>query len=245
MTAHNDDQPVGRILSRREVMAIVGAVGVSALTRSTGSVHAQVLPCVVRPQQAEGPFFRDNRLNRSDIRVEPSDGSVTPGIPLQLALQLLELGAAAACGPLAGALVDVWQCDASGVYAGFEDRRQNVDARSKSFLRGQQTVGADGIVRFTTIYPGWYPGRTVHIHLKVRTTAADGRSREFTSQLYFDDELTDRVHALAPYNARGRRTMTNAADGLYRNGGRDLMLNVSEAGDGGYAGTFALAMQMS
>ena len=145
------------------------------------------------------------------------------------------------CAPLPGAHVDLWQCDALGIYSDVKDFNGLFDTRGKKFLRGYQVTGSNGRVRFTTIYPGAYPGRAVHIHFKVRMQAS-GRDRDFTSQLYFDDALTDRVHASPPYaDARARRTR-NAQDGLYRRGGRELQLDVIKAGDG-YAAAYEVGLR--
>ena len=116
------------------------------------------------------------------------------------------------------------------------------DTRGAKFLRGFQTTDSDGRVRFTTIYPGAYPGRAVHIHFKVRAQAA-GRDAEFTSQLYFDDALTDRVHAAAPYAGATRR-MRNEQDGLYRRGGRELTLDVTPV-DGGYRAAYDVGVRVA
>ena len=99
------------------------------------------------------------------------------------------------------------------------------------------------MARFTTIFPGWYRGRAVHVHFKVRTEAA-GQPYEFTSQFYFDEALIDQVHAQAPYAARGRRETTNADDGIFRDGGESLMVQVSEAG-GGYAASFDIGLDLT
>src|SRR5262249_24919601 len=148
--------------------------------------------CIARPQQTEGPYFIDERLNRSDIRSDPTDGSVKPGTPLDLTFRVARL-ASQACMPLAGAVVDVWHCDHLCAYCDLEDPR--FDPVGKKFLRGYQVTDSDGGARFTTIYPGWYPGRAVHIHFKIRSGPSSKRGFDFTSQLYFDDALTDRVHA--------------------------------------------------
>ena len=144
---------------------------------------------------------------------------------------------------LAGALIDVWQCDANGVYSGVADEGAPEEARDRQFLRGHQRTDENGVARFTTIYPGWYRGRAVHVHFKVRTDVA-GQPYEFTSQLYFDDALTDRVHSVAPYAARGQRGTTNADDGIFRDGGESLLTQVSEAG-AGLAATFDLGLDLT
>jgi protocatechuate 3,4-dioxygenase beta subunit len=120
------------------------------------------------------------------------------------------------------------------------------DSRSadKNFLRGYQVTEADGSTRFTTIYPGWYPGRTVHIHFKVRANAKSGKGQELTSQLYFDDLLTDRVHAQSPYAGKGQRAIKNQQDGLFRNGGRQLTLSLVEKSQG-YEAIFDIGLQIA
>jgi protocatechuate 3,4-dioxygenase beta subunit len=245
---HDDDRPVGRLLSRREALAVLGAAGAAGIHAGLGDhapLLAQVPACVVVPQQTQGPYFVDERLNRSDIRSDPADGKNVPGLDLDLALKVMQIGADGRCVPLVGALVDVWQCDAAGVYSDVQDARVGFDTRGKRFLRGQQTTDGFGDVRFTTIYPGWYVGRCVHIHFKVRTPAAGGRSAtEFTSQLYFDEKVTDEVHAKPPYLEKGRRDTPNERDGIYRNGGAQLMLALRKW-PRGYAGTFALALKTS
>jgi protocatechuate 3,4-dioxygenase beta subunit len=222
-------------LTRRAVLrAAGGAVAAAWIVPGSGAVAAPA--CVVRPQQTEGPYFVDARLNRSDIRAEPSGGAVTEGVPVRLAFQVSRL-AGSACTPLAGAIVDVWQCDAQGRYSDVRD--PHGDTRGQKFLRGYQLTDADGAARFVTIYPGWYPGRAVHIHFKIRTAASSGR--EFTSQLYFDDALTDRVLAQAPYVTKGRR-QRNDEDGLFRRGGNHLLVALAPDG-AGYAGTFDVGLQ--
>jgi protocatechuate 3,4-dioxygenase beta subunit len=226
-----DDTPVGRVLGRREVVALLGLSGVAV---AAGRVFAQprgaggaVPRCVVRPAQTEGPFFVDEKLERSDVRSDPGGGEARPGAMLQIAFNVSSLSAGA-CAPLAGARVDIWHCDALGAYS---------DGSRQRFLRGYQTTDAAGLARFTTIYPGGYQGRAVHVHFKIRTA----QRQEFTSQLYFDDALTDRVHALSPYPGASQRRMRNEGDGLFRSGGRQLVLAVAPSGPG-YAGTFDIAL---
>ncbi len=202
--------------------------------------------CTVRPQQTAGPFFIDAGLDRSDIRSDSVTGSVKPGVPLTLQFQVSQVSANA-CVPLAGAIVDVWQCDATGVYSGVVDRRANTVGQT--FLRGAQVTNADGVVEFATIYPGWYPGRTVHIHFKIRATVAPNQGTnqgyEFTSQLYFDDALSDRIYAQAPYSGSGQPTTRNQNDGIFRSGGGDqLMLPVTQAGEG-YSGRFEIGLELA
>ncbi len=235
----NDDRPAGRVLNRREMLALLGGTAMLAGGVPARPGLAQSLPaCVVTPEQTEGPFFTDVRLDRSDIRSDPTDKSVRDGVPFALALRVSAVGAGG-CTPLAGAMVDVWHCDAAGEYSDSGRR-----TAGKKFLRGHQVTDAQGAVRFTTIYPGWYPGRAVHVHFKVRIVAGPSLGGEMTSQLYFDETVNGRVLARAPYAARpaGSRTR-NENDGLYRRGGSRLMLSLSERG-GGYAGEYHVGLKL-
>ncbi len=243
---HDDDRMVGRLLTRRELVALFGTSSVVAIVHPAAARFvaqesgAPAGGCVVRPQQTEGPYFVDKVLNRSDIRAEPSTGAVKEGAPLELTFNVSQVDARGACVALPGAQVDVWQCDATGVYSGVRD--PGFDTTPQKFLRGYQTTDTAGVARFVTVYPGWYPGRAVHIHFKVRTSPSEPNGYEFTSQLYFDDELTDRVHARQPYTAHSGSRTRNDRDGIFRSGGAQLMLPVSSEDDG-YAGTFNLAMR--
>ena len=241
----HEDTPAGRLLSRREVVAYLGATGVAWLMAGSLNPRRAVAgmlgpSCVVRPEQTEGPYFVDERLNRSDIRSDPTDGQVRLGTPLALTLRVSRLGAGD-CQPLQGAQVDIWHCDALGVYSDVQDPGFNTIGQK--FLRGYQITDARGEARFVTVYPGWYAGRTVHIHFKIRTAPVAQRSFEFTSQLYFDDVLTDRVHAAHPYAANGLRTARNQHDGIFRRGGDQLMLAPAVVADG-YAAAFAIGLQL-
>ena len=245
---HSDDQTVGRILTRREVIASLGAVGAAIVLPfpSRGSrivlPGGEVLPsCVVRPAQTEGPYFVDEKLNRADIRVDPSNGKASEGSPFDLTIRVATVSGSA-CAPLAGAVVDLWQCDAHGIYSDVSDIDGQFNNVGQKFLRGHQVTGKDGEVRFKTVYPGWYPGRTVHIHFKIRTNPSGSRGKEFTSQLYFDDAFSDQVFATAPYAGKSASRKKNEEDGIFRNeGGRQLILEVARSGDG-YASTFDIGL---
>jgi protocatechuate 3,4-dioxygenase beta subunit len=245
-----NDRKLAKIISRREVLALFRATGTALVVvgcTSKKSSFAQTstnkttLPnCIVSPEQTEGPYFVDEKLNRSDIRTDPSDGKVVEGVPLQLTLRVSGVGSDR-CRPISGATVDIWHCNALGVYSDVTDR--SFDTVGKKFLRGYQVTDANGAVKFTTIYPGWYQGRTVHIHFKVRTAATSGQSYEFTSQLYFDDAVSDRIYKQMPYASIGQRDQTNEQDGIFQRGGDKLLLSLTE-NQQGVAATFDIGLQM-
>lgn len=241
MARFRDPDASGRVLTRREVLALLGASGAALLAGSGRAQNARTaLACVARPRQTEGPFFVDEAPHRSDIRSDRS-GDARPGVPLKLKFQVSQLNAAA-CAPLSGARIDVWHCDADGRYS--EVRRFGSSAPAgQPFLRGYQLTDAAGAAQFVTIYPGAYGGRAVHVHFKIRTRDAAGRASDFTSQLYFDEALTERVFASEPYARRGRRWMRNAEDGLFRDGGRELVLSPQPDGSG-FAAAFDVALSV-
>jgi protocatechuate 3,4-dioxygenase beta subunit len=183
--------------------------------------------CTLYPQQTEGPFYLDREMVRRDIK----EGR--PGVPLRLALRVVSAGT---CAPLAGVAVDVWHCDAAGVYSGYEGQLGDRDTRGQSFLRGSQVTDADGNVRFDTVYPGWYPGRTTHVHFKVHVT----RTTEATSQLYFPEDVTAAVYRRAPYFARGPKDTSNAADLVAR--ARMPPLAALAADGSGYVASLTIAV---
>jgi protocatechuate 3,4-dioxygenase beta subunit len=249
----DDDGPVGRILSRREILALLGGSGLAAFAAAcASSVTATPSPaaarsaapasastavaatgastavsCIVTPALTEGPYFVDEKLERSDIRSDPASGQAKPGA--QLALTVNVFGASGTgCTPLAGAVVDVWHCDALGVYSDAADPTFNT--KGSRFLRGYQTTDASGRAQFTTIYPGWYQGRAVHIHFKIRTTAG-GRTSDFTSQLFFDEGMNDTVLAQAPYSQKPASGRTrNERDGTFQQSAGKTTLVVTQAG---------------
>jgi len=261
----SDDRQVGQILGRREVLKILGAAGAavvagcvpgSAQPTSTGASYgaaASDLPaeatsaagsvampaCVVRPELTEGPYFVDERLNRSDIRSDPGTGVVEQGALLALTFQVSRV-ADGSCTPLEGAWLDIWHCNALGVYSDVSD--PGFDSSGQQFLRGYLVTDANGVAAFTTIYPGWYSGRTVHIHFKVRTGVEEGETSfyDFTSQLFFDEALNDAVHAQEPYASKGYRDTLNSRDNIYDD---QLLLMVSQT-EQGYAAAFDIGLQI-
>jgi len=167
----------------------------------TAADFASIGTCKLTPEQTEGPFYIDVGLDRRDI-TEGVDGH-----PLRLGVQVVD----ADCNPMPGAVVDVWHADATGDYSAFDDDSGGDDAGAgTTFLRGSQVSDAAGIVEFGTVYPGWYQGRAVHIHTKVRLDDA----AVLTTQLYFPEDLTDEVHAEEPYAAHGTRDTRNEDDAI-------------------------------
>ena len=262
----DDDLPVGSVLSRRDavrLLAVSGAAALAGCRTGNGSANAgstasattaqrasTALPsCVAKPELTVGPYFVDRQLERTDIRVEPATNAIKDGAPLRLTFNVKQI-ANGQCTPLPGAMVDVWQCDADGSYSGVNDQTVGFNTEGQQFLRGYQVTDANGLARFVTIYPGWYRGRAVHIHFKVRTPAdavaanRTGSVYEFTSQLFFDESLTDRVHSQAPYAAKGQRDRRNENDGIYRQAGDSLLLAVNADGDG-YDAIFDMGLDLS
>lgn len=258
---HDDDKPVGRILSRREIIRLLGGAGAVMVvgSRLTGvslnqitntatptpsaTLTATPVPaCVVRPELTEGPYFVDGVLNRSDIRIEPSDDSIKEGKELRLRFQVHDVSADS-CAPLEGAQVDIWHCDALGAYSGVSD--PGFDTSDQLWLRGYQVTDETGLAEFITIYPGWYPGRAVHIHFKIRTDPESEQGYEFTSQLFFDEELSDLVHAEAPYASKGYRNRLNEDESIFRNSDGLLTLEITEDEDGVLWTTFDIGLDLT
>jgi uncharacterized protein (TIGR03437 family) len=201
----------------------------------------EALSCVVKPALTEGPYFVDERLNRSDIRTDPSNNTVKAGVPLKLQFNVSRVSGSA-CSPLAGALVDIWHCDAVGTYSDITNGAGQANTSGQKYLRGYQITDSNGSVEFTTIFPGYYTGRTVHIHFKIRLFDGATRTFDFTSQLFFDDTLTDQIFTQAPYNTKSARGARNNNDGIYNGGGSQLLLSLASDGQGGYTSVFDIGL---
>lgn len=249
--------PLEQRISRRAALAGAGSVGLGALLAACGAddgggtttsvetttgAEATVQPksgknlaalfgddsaCTLTAEDTEGPYYFDANSIRSDI-TEDRDG-----VPLRLALRVRGAGV---CEPLENAVVDIWHADAGGVYSGFESQSAAAGGESpdgsEKFLRGAQVTDSDGIVQFKTIYPGWYQGRTVHLHAKVHLDNAT----VLTTQLYLDDEVSDAVFTRDPYASRGSRETTNGDDFIFD---ESLVVPLGEEGDG-YLGAISL-----
>ncbi len=207
----------------------------SSVGESSSSIAASSLSCVATPEETIGPYFVDERLNRSDLTSGTTRRGVVDGVPLAFSLAVYEVSGGV-YAPLSGAQVDVWHADALGTYSD----EAALGTRGQTYLRGYQITDDDGAVTFRTIYPGWYSGRTVHVHVLVRVfDASENTAIELTTQMYFDDATTDAVLARAPYDGRGRRDRTNSTDSLYRS---SLEAVLARFGDG-YDATFRIGLE--
>lgn len=213
------------------VLGLVGRSGEAAEASTVAGagpagVASGLVTCVLAPEQALGPFFTENDRVRRDVR----DGR--PGIPLTLRTKVVDVSG---CRPIRGAAVDVWHCDASGAYSGFAQE----GTAGKRFLRGIQRTDRSGRATFLTIYPGWYEGRAVHVHVRVYV----GGDVVHTGQLYFPDAVSDAVFRRPPYNRRPGPRTRNADDAIFRNGGSRSLLQLARSGQG-YAARITMGVQL-
>ena len=215
-----------------------GAAGTAVASGSAVAVASGLPSCVVVPALTEGPYYVNENLERSDIRVDTSTGKAVDGSVLTIDWVVSQVDGNA-CIPLEGVLVDVWHCDALGNYSDVGSEQGH------DFLRGYQHTDANGLATITTIYPGWYQGRAVHIHFKIRTDATATSGFEFTSQLFFDDALNDQVFSQGAYASKGAPDVKNAADGIYQQSqGMTLLKTVDGSRTAtGYKATFEIALQ--
>lgn len=237
MNQHDSENPADP-LRRRIMRALVaapavaspfvglGCVAARAQSPSDAKLAAATMGLIstnvssLMPATTQGPFYLDPRLARSDITEN------RPGAPLRLNIQLVTADGR----PLAGARVDVWQCDAQGNYSGFAEQGSDhaLDTERQTFLRGAQRADANGIVTFDTIYPGWYHGRTTHIHYKV---LLDGNTI-LTSQIFFPDALSQYLYENAKsYRRAGARDTANSTDGIAAQAGEGAYCAIREQRD--------------
>ena len=231
MTDDAPDRDEGRLTRRDSLLglgglaaAALGAGGVlaaldgqdaEAASSGPAAVASGLVTCVLTPEMTEGPYYLDGDKVRRDIR----EGR--PGTRLDLATTVVDVST---CKPINGALVDIWHCDAGGTYSGFA--QEGTDG--KTFMRGIQRTNKSGLATFVTVYPGWYSGRTVHIHVQVSL----GGNVLHTGQLFFPEALTDAVYKRAPYRSRPGRDTRNATDSIFRNGGSKSVLKIAKNGSG-------------
>jgi protocatechuate 3,4-dioxygenase beta subunit len=226
-----------RTLRRRDALGLLG-LGAGAAWQLTRSGHAiarlasvraeSAASCVLSPEVTEGPYWIANHLTRRNI----TEGQ--HGLPLILKIAVQDAGT---CKRIPGADVEIWHANALGAYSGFSSGNT-----SKRFLRGHQKADANGRVIFDTIYPGWYPGRTPHIHVKVHV----GGNVVHTGQIFFSDALSDAVYRTSKYASHGEPDTTNAADSIYAQaGGSRARAHVKRRSGGkkGYVGTITLGVR--
>ncbi|MER7791102.1 intradiol ring-cleavage dioxygenase [Streptomyces sp. NPDC097640] len=245
--------PIGRrrVLIAGSAAAAAVGLGTAAAT-ATGRAEAgnpRVAPaaaavCTLTKELTEGPYYLQHALVRSDV----SEGK--PGIPLQLTLTVVDN---ASCAPLNKALVEIWYCDALGEYSGFVGNNGHQEPDNGKFLRGGVLTGADGVAKLTGIYPGWYRGRCIHIHLKVHTDVTltsdgsfTGGNELHTGQLFFSETVTQAVAKLSPYSTNTVPRTTLDADGIYDGGGASSgLLTLTALGSSpsaGYQGTLTVGV---
>jgi protocatechuate 3,4-dioxygenase beta subunit len=215
-------------LTRRDSLIRLGGFALTALGVAgleARAADAATVSCILAPEQTDGPYYLAGEKLRRNI----TEGR--PGTPLVLRTFVVD---ATTCRPIRNAAVDIWHADAAGVYSGFGDGASN-----RTFMRGIQRTNAKGLAQFRTVYPGWYRGRTVHIHVKVHV----GRNVVHTGQLYFPDAITDAVYRRAPYTARPNRDVRNVSDTIYRSGGKRSTVKVTKSGAGVYVASITMGVR--
>jgi protocatechuate 3,4-dioxygenase beta subunit len=230
-----------RKATRREALALLGATGL-AVTAGCGSDETATAPsatptatpspagaaCAVAPTETIGPYPSLADFVRSDIREGRS------GLPVVLTITVVN--ANSACSPVAGAVVDIWQCDAQGQYSQYA--QPGYDGRGATFLRGIQTTDASGRVTFTTVYPGWYAGRATHIHVEV---TVNGRSVKVT-QIAFPENVTAAVYGSGVYASKGQNPTSNSRDNVFSDGVTGQLATLSGDTTSGYTASFQLGI---
>ncbi|MFL5837362.1 MAG: intradiol ring-cleavage dioxygenase [Solirubrobacteraceae bacterium] len=217
-------------ISRRQALvaagtAAAGAAVVGSRFLGTANGATSSSQCVLSPELTEGPYYIDENLIRRDI-TEGKDG---------LALQLrLTVEDASTCKPIHRATVEVWHADATGSYSGFDGA-----ATQTTYLRGGQRTNRNGLAIIDTIYPGWYQGRTPHIHLKVHV----GGDVVHTGQLFFKTATSEAVYETGAYASHGEPDTTNASDNIYASGGNKSLLRLTKRSGGGYRGAITLGIK--
>ncbi|MGR6922320.1 dioxygenase family protein [[Actinomadura] parvosata] len=252
-----DHDHEGRQVSRRKLITGIGSLGLGGLLTAgepglqatiagtvsdpdtyakADALFARARTCSLAPSAQQGPYYFETRALRSDLREDRA------GVRLRLAVKVQDGGT---CRPLPGSVVEIWHCDAAGLYSGAETESREAlsggdkikidpgekftDMRpsdGRRYLRGAQVADADGIVRFTTIWPGWYPGRTVHIHVMVVVHG----SRALCTEVMFDEAINRRVLALPPYQGHAKpRDTFNGNDPIFK---ERMLAHVTPDGDG-------------
>lgn len=218
-------------LSRRALIGAAAGAGLGAAfgiraLDAFGAGGDDLATCLLTPESTEGPYWIDNRLSRRDVR----EGKA--GTPLLLELTVVN---AKTCKPIRNADVEIWHADAAGAYSGF-----GAGGAQTRFLRGHQRSNAKGVATFLTVFPGWYPGRTPHIHLKVHI----GQDRVVhTGQLFFNEAIAAQVYRQGAYAGRGNADTSHSRDGIYaQSGGAKATARLSRRAAGGYVGRIVIGV---
>jgi protocatechuate 3,4-dioxygenase beta subunit len=210
--------------TRRGVLTILGQAGLllacgeadeAVSSTAEASAPLPLTPfepgaCLATPAQDEGPFFVEEGLLRSDLIADSLNPNARNGVPMSMRFVVYRYQGGA-CTPLEGVHVDIWHADTAGLYS--DECVQGT--LGDTSLRGYQITDANGVVEFQTVFPGWYTGRTIHIHAKLRAYSGSTTLLDFTTQLYIADELSDLVVNQGAYNTRGARATRNSNDALF------------------------------
>lgn len=221
-------------LRRREALialgagvgAVTGIKGLRELTTATPESLA-ASGCVLQREVTEGPYHLDLDLVRRDITGDRK------GTPLTLRFVVVD---AATCRPIPRAKVEIWHADAAGTYSG-------VAGEGGNDLRGVQVADGAGRVRFESIFPGWYRGRTPHIHMKVFV----GGNEVHTGQVFFRQAVQRTVYRRGPYASRGAADTTNMSDSIYRSAGARALMSLKRKGSlisSGYTGRLTIGVHV-
>ncbi|MFD9429839.1 intradiol ring-cleavage dioxygenase [Streptomyces sp. NPDC060002] len=254
MTDTSDARPS---VARRTVLVASGAtaaalaVGAAATPEAPTADAADTAPvaaaavCTLTKEMTEGPYYLDGQYVRADV----TEGKA--GIPLKLTLTVVDDDT---CVPLSNALVEIWHSDALGEYSGFVGNNGHSEPDDGTFLRGGVLTNSSGVAAITTIYPGWYRGRCVHIHVKVHKNVTltsngsfTGGQELHTGQLFFNETITTAVARISPYSTNTVTRTTLAQDSIYDEGGAASgLLTLTALGSStssGYAGTLTLGVE--
>jgi protocatechuate 3,4-dioxygenase beta subunit len=257
-TAGAATNPIGRrtvLIATGTTAAVlaVGAAAPEAPTTATTTDTADTTPaaaaavCTLTKEMTEGPYYLDGALVRADV----TEGKA--GIPLKLALTVVN---DSTCAVIPNALVEIWHCDALGEYSGYVGNNGHSEPDDSTFLRGGVLTNSSGLANITTIYPGWYRGRCVHIHVKVHTGVTltsngsfTGGQELHTGQLFIDETITTAVAKISPYSTNTVTRTTLAQDSIYDDGGAAsglmTLTALGSSASSGYTATLTLGVAQS
>ena len=214
-----------------------GTGSVTTASAVTNPTFGGAGSCVLVPEETEGPYPLDLSGSEEFFRSDITEGK--EGIPLTMNLVLVDVNNG--CNPVSGARVDVWHCDAAGVYSGYS--QPGTDTTGETFCRGIQLSDANGQVTFQTIYPGWYQGRVTHIHFQVFLESGLAA----TSQIAFPEDITRTVYEVEPYAAKGQNASvaSNAADGIFADGTQYQLATITGGVDTRLVGSLLVGIASS